>query len=675
VSTPPFLLGAALLFWGWTAGLLAYAIPMALFLELSHGTAWRWNLGGSDHNRTADLCSVLFVGMLVYAVSETRPVPAVYALLQWSPLALFPLMAVQAYGAEGRIRLTAFFLSLRRVREHRERIGSVDISYPYLLLCLLAASLGPGATQGFYVACCILLAWTLWSVRPPGHRAAAWAAVLVSGLASGYALQGGLREGQLALEQAVGSWLSGMYRHRTDPYRATTAFGHIGRLKLSGRILLRVSASRQPPSLLREASYNTYTAYSWPSNPDSLGVGTWLAKRASFRRLQTRDGATWDLGKILKAGREVTVSGYLERGKGLLALPNGTYRVGQLPVDQVERNELGAVRVEGGPELVTYMAQFGPGGSAEEAPTEGDLQIPKVHRATLRQVAQQLGIGGLDAGDAVRAVESFFARGFSYSLAALQSGERVPSLEEFLLGSHAGHCEYFATATVLLLRELGVPARYAVGYAVQEYSPREQRYLVRSSHAHSWALAYYQGTWQDVDTTPPGWADLEAAARPPWEAVYDLGSWALYALARWRASQGSDGLRTILAWLLIPLLTVLLWRLGVAQRVRRAGRTPEGAGRPATGPGQDSEFYAVVDRLRLQGFERPLGEPLGTWIARLSASAGAPGTEAPLRALADLHCRYRFDPAGLSEQQREELRRGVQHWLAARRPGFKDPSG
>src|SRR5205807_1199702 len=70
------------------------------------------------------------------------------------------------------------------------------------------------------------------------------------------------------------------------------------------------------------------------------------------------------------------------------------------------------------------------------------------------------------------------------------------ALEEFLLNSRAGHCEYFATATTLLLRAAGVPARYAVGFSVQEWSRLEQRYIVRARHAHSWTLAYVNGGWR-----------------------------------------------------------------------------------------------------------------------------------------------------------------------------------
>src|SRR4029450_9757241 len=78
-------------------------------------------------------------------------------------------------------------------------------------------------------------------------------------------------------------------------------------------------------------------------------------------------------------------------------------------------------------------------------------------------------------------------------------------LSNFLRNTHRGHCEYFATATVLLLRKLNIPARYAVGYSVHEASGR--KFVVRERDAHAWCLVWndQSGLWQDFDTTPASW--------------------------------------------------------------------------------------------------------------------------------------------------------------------------
>ena len=95
-----------------------------------------------------------------------------------------------------------------------------------------------------------------------------------------------------------------------------------------------------------------------------------------------------------------------------------------------------------------------------------------------------------------------------------RNGSRANTpLTRFLLTSRSGHCEYFATATVLLLRQLGIPARYAVGYYVHE--PAGSGYVVRERDAHAWCLAWNRqtGSWDDFDTTPASWVAIEGAQR------------------------------------------------------------------------------------------------------------------------------------------------------------------
>jgi hypothetical protein len=67
----------------------------------------------------------------------------------------------------------------------------------------------------------------------------------------------------------------------------------------------------------------------------------------------------------------------------------------------------------------------------------------------------------------------------------------------------AAHCEYFASAAVLLLRSLGIPARYVTGFLAHE--AEGGRTTVRQRDAHAWAEAWLDGAgWVTVEATPPG---------------------------------------------------------------------------------------------------------------------------------------------------------------------------
>ena len=82
-------------------------------------------------------------------------------------------------------------------------------------------------------------------------------------------------------------------------------------------------------------------------------------------------------------------------------------------------------------------------------------------------------------------------------------------------------------------------------------------------------------------------------------------------------------------------------------------------------PGLDSEFYRVEAKLDQLGLGRRVGEGLLDWLSRIEPLAKLPLT--PLRQLLGLHYRLRFDPQGIGETEREELRRGVSEWLARER--------
>ena len=227
---------------------------------------------------------------------------------------------------------------------------------------------------------------------------------------------------------------------------------------------------------------------------------------------------------------------------------------------------------------------------------------------------------------------------FSYSRYLTGARPGKSALEDFLLTRRSGHCEYFATATVLLLREAGVPARYAVGYAAHEWSRVERRWVVRARDAHAWAVAWVDGRWVDVDTTPPVWVKEEAGPDSAWQPVADLWEWGTFLFSRWRWSERQDRLTGSLGWLLIPLTGLLVWRLWARRRV---GAKPSAAPAAARGPGygDDSEFYGVERRLSELGFARPPAEPLARWLHGVVDAAPAGVATAGLPSLLPLRPR------------------------------------
>jgi len=605
----------------------------------------------------SDLCTLAFLGVSVYAYFARGAVTAILLVTQWMPMVLFPLMIAQALSSQGRVDVSTFFWSLRGREAEAGPRRAVDICYPYLVACVLAASAANVQGPEYYAACVVFAAWGLWRARPEGGSAPAFAALFCAAVLAGYSGHVGLSVLQKLTEKTATDLFFGVMIPQTkDPYATTTAIGTIGSLKQSGRILLRVRpAPGQPaPSLLRNAAYDLYRA------------GRWVARDARFDPARTDGTGSWNLGQASGHELGVEVSMPLSEGCGLLALPSGAYRLERLPAAAVSRSRFGAVKVEYGPSPATYRVRYSAKDSLDGPPGPADLEVPKGYQALLAKLGSDLKLRSVPPPEAVRAVAGFFRDGFRYSLFQRAQGADGDPLENFLLRTRAGHCEYFATAATLLLRGAGIPARYVTGFAVFELSRLEGAYVVRQRHAHAWVRVHVDGAWTDLDVTPPDWTEAEDRRASAWQPLTDLGAWLKHRFARWSAEGGLRGSRGVWAGLAALALAFLGWRFrrGLEADRLRVGR--QASAPPPPAPGADSDFYRIETALREAGFERRDWETMAGWLKRTGELPGRPVDVAPLRRLLALHDRYRFDPEGLGPDERRALRGGVEEWLSAR---------
>jgi hypothetical protein len=365
-----------------------------------------------------------------------------------------------------------------------------------------------------------------------------------------------------------------------------------------------------------------------------------VGRRTSHADLQADEGgANWTLAQAPVAGR-LTIAQRAERRRTALALPPGATRLTGLAATAVRRSGLGVVQAAVDGDWIQYGAEFDDAIRNYDPPATDDDALPAKERATFERIAAELGLRGLPRAQAMQRVMQHFA-GFKYSLWRDAPPPRgTTALADFMTRTQSGHCEYFAAAATLLLRAAGIPARYATGYAIVEYSDLEQAHLVRARHAHAWTRVWLDGRWLDLDPTPPDWLGVETERLAPvWERIADYLRWASYRWEQREELQAGDAWWGVLA----VLLVILAWRLLKGKRVAR-GQEKEAAASTRAFPGADSEFYELVKVLP----PREAGETLTGWLARV-----APGRHAEaLR----LHQRYRFDPKGLSPAERRELR-------------------
>ncbi len=175
-----------------------------------------------------------------------------------------------------------------------------------------------------------------------------------------------------------------------------------------------------------------------------------------------------------------------------------------------------------------------PGSPALDLP-DGDDALPNVARLA-EQWLRESGIPPSDRYAQAKHLEHMLAFSglFQYSLKGQPRHARLDPIEDFLTRNRVGHCEYFATALVLMLRSQGIPARMVIGYMTDEYNETGRFFQVRQLHAHTWVEAYLEpeqipepllhgeqlwawqraGGWLQLDPTPASGDDQLALLHP-----------------------------------------------------------------------------------------------------------------------------------------------------------------
>ena len=678
----PFLL-PALALWGWQADLLPWALGMGLLLEATRVAGVRVDIRQADFNRFWNFTTLLFLGVGLYVflaregfdtvgdlVNAETPAgrldgmrqvsQTAIAFLLWIPFVFFPFVLLHAWSRTSMLPWSTF--SLYEQARARRAPGAeapewatrrVHPGYPYLMLVLFASCAATGHPLAYLPVFLGVAILALWPWRNRRYRAPAWACLILFLCGVTFMAQNtvtALRSAWMAMENRL---MQGIVGDGFDPLRSATRLGVVGRMKQSGRIVLRIEPlNGHAPGYLREAAFNRFRANVWASG------------HREFRPVSmSGEGSYWRLAQG-RSPHFMTISRYTSAGETPLALPSLPLTLRNLPPSLVETNYMAAARLQEAPALAVYTVEYGNGNGFDGAPEPDDTNL--VHlitgdRKVIEEVAAALNLARQTPGEALDTVQKYLADGFEYSLwqDSKPDSTNTTALGMFLRETRSGHCEYFASATVLLLRAAGVPTRYAVGFS--PVSRRGGQWVARGRDAHAWCLAYVDGRWQMVDTTPGSWREREEAQAGWWEGIVDLVSNLRFEFVKWRQEGGNWRIivfvagSLVLAWMAWRQLRGSRWRAG-----RKSTRT--GSSRPAQ-LGLDSEFFAVVQALEKAHGGRLPHETTRAWMGRLGLDRAPRGES--LRQVLQLHNRLRFDPRGLPEPDRQALREWSENLAAS----------
>lgn len=698
---PRLLLGAALLFWG---GMTERAVPglvCALLVEGAHWTRVRWNFGERAHLMAWRLSVLLLLVTMVLVLLQGARLNAMGRVFTWLPVILLPLQFVQAYGMARTMTLAVFSMMVRRRREHAVKYGlpfrEIRFGFGNIFLCatLLAAALGERADSLlFYPGLVVLAAWGLAAARGGGWRQVALAGTAAVALSAllGVAGQKGLTKlYHFAISRGEGATDHGLEYRREHQ----TSIGRLGRIKQSPEIMWRLIPEQGPlPSLLRIASYNSYQSFSsrWQADPLPEEIQS-SAQDEGFEALAEINNPDnpEDLEDKFLIGppdlpeNQAAVARPLPRFRlrgavntrgrlNLLPVPADTASFHEFYPEEFKRNPFGTFRFEPTQPVIDARVLWHPDFSPERPPWMSmvsrrfdlepdpddpgkpkreyrqvralpDLEIPRDEAPIIARVAADLNLheGSLDAK--ITTLRLHFLQHFRYSKYNKVIDDFDPEKHGTLIGkflehTRVGHCEYYATATALLLRQAGVPTRYVSGFAVVELDQKGHA-IIRGIHGHAWCRAWdeKEKRWVDVDLTPPDWTGVEIPQMSRFQGWTDRIQRLQEDLLVWRDKPGR------MLWLTLGLLAPVVAGLAYIGRNlwRSRGRMEAEKARRPGGVPVATPLTVLEKAARKRLGERPPGTPLAPWLMRLAPALPRPEL---LAEAVSLHHRLRFDPAG-----------------------------
>ena len=154
------------------------------------------------------------------------------------------------------------------------------------------------------------------------------------------------------------------------------------------------------------------------------------------------------------------------------------------------------------------------------------LHLPEGFNPRTRQLATRWRQEGRDDDAVIRSALAMFNAQFTYTLAPPLLGRHA--VDDFLFDTHAGYCEHYSSAFVVLMRAAGIPARVVTGYQGGWWSNLGEYLLVRLSDAHAWSEVWLEGRgWVRIDPTAavdPARIEREATGSSG-ESAWSMTSW------------------------------------------------------------------------------------------------------------------------------------------------------
>lgn len=622
----PFLISAALIYWGYNSDHLVLSIIFSTSLESYRYVKFRWDFSEKDFNYISMLSTISAAGYIVYYVNTDRSVGIISALLQFMPIILFPLIFFYLYGSSGYVnskRLFLLFVTNKYSIVH-SYIKFFRPDFLYFAAVLLGGSIKADSTSFFIVFA--LISPVLLKFRSKNHSILKFIFSISAVLLLSVLLQTGIYNSFYLLKD----FLTDLYIERImKDINKSMPIGNIGDLKDNFIIELRAEVFSQKKFgiYLRDRIYNTY--YN----------GYWSETGISAKPLRTEP---IQFGTVpLDSMRIYFFSG---GDQDYIKMPFGTYDFAGIDINKSRLNSLGNVSADYSQYLIDYKTYVRNDSILNlfSDPGQRDLKVNTADTITTDLIIDTLKLKELPANEVFSKLRNYFISEYKYSLdyTEIIEGDKLRNF----LGSKEGHCELFASLSCLVFRRLDYPSRYVTGYLLTEYSELENKFIGRKKDRHAWIYVWdNNGSWLELDTTPP---DISAYRKNSvFSKVYDYISYIYYEVFLLK-KDNSDLFRYFLLYSLIPLGLFLLFRILKDVKRLKTGNTAK-----IINPYEEiSELKIIDEKLRSAG-QAPENETVGVWFRRIGIGSNL----VKLNLIKDYYYRIRYGHSELEEKNKSEF--------------------
>ncbi|MBO4713943.1 MAG: transglutaminase domain-containing protein [Fibrobacter sp.] len=428
-----------------------------------------------------------------------------------------------------------------------------------------------------------------------------------------------------------------------DPVAALGSFRSNYNSRYNSQVVLRVW-DKQVPKYFKAASYEKYVAGIWKL-PTKFATRLYPAYyQVDYAVFEAADSLT--LASETREVKQIWVQSTLDNF-GFVFAPYGAVGFAAKDVDSLTYYSGGMVQGlnSNGKRSDWYYFKCKPVSSENApdvcnlpdsllAPSEGDLMVGERYLPLLDTVIAAMGLRDSASADSLilHKMLAYYLSNFTYSLSvpgiSRWGGAKQEPLAVFWREKQ-GFCEYYATLSALVLRRLGIPARYVTGFVNPEVVEGRPYSVFRRKHSHAWVEAFIDNRWVIFDPTPPILPQFSVAPswwNLKWEGVRGRFAYIMHQLKEggWRRvvdswqNQSTALLESpILYMLLVILVAGFVGRkIRIAYKIRLKNRATVSAKALEWA----KKLNAAERALARCGYRRETGETVGTFARRVGKS-------------------------------------------------------